>query len=220
MIKIILSAILICTLFPVSVFAQISEEETEPYEARPPQEMSTIYAPESCEFTIGFPSEPEISERCDGGESGDECYQQVLFTQTFGISATVNVRAVCNPIGEDIKDKYDRQIMVATLEEMTKGSIVNTYETSYYEDDENRYRLAGLVGEGKVGMTPSIFIAQMWLGQNSAFSIEAEIVGDAFAEPDSLFRDILRSVRYKDNETNGESDDAPIAAPENGSSRP
>lgn len=231
----LLSVLLILTMTPSLVFAQESDtapsddvapapqvqEQPRDYQPPAPSEMTQIYSPEHCEFKVGFPSAPMIKERCDGGESGTECYEQVNFTQTFGIDATVNIRVICNKIGQDIKDKYDRQIMVATLEAMTKEHVVDKFETTYYEDDDKRYRLAGLVGEGKVGLIPSIFVAQMWLGQKSAFSIEAEIVGDAFEEPDTLFRDIMRSVQYREQAAEPEKEkEAEPKPPETESSQP
>lgn len=233
----LLNVLLILVMLPSLAFAQVAEpapaqapseaapapqtqEKPSDYQPPAPSEMTQIYSPEHCEFQVGFPSSPMVKERCDGGESGTECYEQVNYTQTFGIDATVNVRVICNAIGQDIKDKYDRQIMVATLEAMTKEHVVDTFETTYYEDDDKRYRLAGLVGEGKVGLVPSIFVAQMWLGQKSAFSIEAEIVGDAFEEPDVLFRDIMRSVQYKEPAQKTETGEGETTAPETESSQP
>ena len=40
-----------------------------------------------------------------------------------------------------------------------------------------------------------IYIAQLWIGQKSAMTVEAELIGDALSEADQLFSDILRSVR-------------------------
>lgn len=178
--------------------APAQPQQGERFEPPPPKEMTHIYSPEHCDFTIGFPEEPVVTNKCDGGINKNECYDQVFYTQTFNLDATVNFRVICNKIGQDIKDKYNKDIMQATLKEMTKNSVVETIQTTYHEDEQNRYRIAGLVAEGKVGLVPSIFIAQMWLGQNSAFSVEAEMIGDAYIESDALFRDIMRSISYKD----------------------
>ena len=168
-----------------------------PYEPPPPQDYTHTYSPEHCEFSVAFPTEPFIQERCDGGENRDECYEQINYTQTFGIDATVGFRVICNKIGADIKDKYDQAVMVATLQEMTKKSVVNTFNTTFNAEKEGRYKVAGLVGEGKVGITPSMFVAQMWIGGNSALTIEAELIGEPLADADALFRDVLRSVYHK-----------------------
>lgn len=173
------------------------EQENTTVTPVPPKDLTFQYSPDYCEFEASFPEEPYIKTQCDGGESGTECYELVSYTQTFALDATVTLRVVCNQIGEDIKDKYNEAVMVKTLEAMTKKNIVQQFSTSYTEDENGQYRLAGLVGEGKVGMTPSIFIAQMWLGKQSAMTIEAELVGEQFNESDALFRDLLRGVQYK-----------------------
>lgn len=222
----LLKVLTLFLLIPAAAYAQDqapAEEQASPAppvqaerpQAPPPKDMTHIYKPDYCDFQIGFPEDPVVEQKCDGGENRDECYEQVSYTQTFGLDATVNFRAVCNQIGQEIKDRYDQEIMIATLEEMTKDSVVEKFNTTYHEDEEKRFRLAGLVGEGKVGLIPSIFVAQMWLGENSAFSVEAEIVGDAFLEPDALFRDIMRSIQYKGADAGENAETAPaVEAPE------
>lgn len=175
-----------------------------PYEPPPPQDYTHMYSPEHCEFSVAFPTEPYVIERCDGGENRDECYEQVNYTQTFGIQATVGFRVICNKIGSDIKDKYDQAVMVATLQEMTKKSVVNTFNTTFNVEKDGRYKVAGLVGEGKAGITPSMFIAQMWIGESSALTIEAELIGEPLADADALFRDVLRSVYHKETRAEAE----------------
>lgn len=176
----------------------LPENEMVQFEPPPPQNLPAKYSPENCEFEAAFPEEPFIKEMCDGGESGTECYNLASFTQTFGLDATVYVQVVCNAIGEDIKNKYDENVMTKTLEAMTKDDVTQAYSTSYSEDEQGRYKLAGLVGEGRVGVTPSMYIAQMWLGNKSAMTIEAQLIGEQFPESDGLFRDILSGIRYKD----------------------
>jgi hypothetical protein len=182
---------------------QLQPPATEPeaqdaIEVIEPKDLTHKYSPDYCEFETSFPEEPYIENKCDGGEDRNKCYDLVSYTQTFALDATVTMRVVCNKIGQDIKDKYDETVMIKTLEAMTKEKVVQQFSTSYREDEDGNYRLAGLVGEGKLGMIPSIFIAQMWLGKNSAMTIEAELVGEQFNESDALFRDLLRGVSYKD----------------------
>lgn len=171
--------------------------EQELVEVPPPQQLGHTYAPEYCEFSTAFPAEPYLEQHCDGGESGTECYDAVSYTQTFDLAATVFMKVICNPIGEDIKNKYTQEVMVKTLEAMSKDEIKETIQTSYRADEQNRYRMAGLVAEGSQGVTPSIFIAQMWLGDTSALTVEAELIGEPYVEADALFRDLLQSIAYK-----------------------
>lgn len=182
-----------------------AQEKTVPYEPLPPKEMTHVYSPPPCEFTAGFPEEPHITERCDGGESGDECYNQISYTATFGLSATVDVKVICNPIDKGIKDKYDKSVMIKTLEAMSGEAIKNKYDVNYTEDEQGHYKMAGMVGETMVGMSPGIYIAQMWIGEQSAMTVEAQLIGDPIEEGDAMFRDILRSIRYKgDDEAKSE----------------
>ncbi len=88
--------------------------------------------------------------------------------------------------------------MKATLRAMTKKSVIKEFETSYREEDG--YKQAGLVGEGKVGRTPTIYIAQLWIGENSAFSVESELIGQINDGADGLFSSVLRSIRFKGDE--------------------
>ena len=157
---------------------------------------SKTYAPDHCEFAVTFPSEPYTTRRCD--DEGERCYDQVSYTQVFEGTSTVNFRVFCNPIDEDVIQSYSGEVMEGTLRAMTKRSVVETYNTSFRE--EENYKQAGLVGEGKSGKLPTLYIAQLWIGKKSAFSVEAELIGEASADPDKMFSDILKSVGVKEEE--------------------
>jgi len=172
------------------------------------EQASSTYSPEFCEFSIEFPSEPYTSRRCEDAAE-KRCYDQVSYTQVFeNLSSTVNFRVICNAIDENVIESYSGEVMEATLRAMTKRSVVNTYDTSFRE--EERYKQAGLVGEGKVGKLSTLYIAQLWIGERSAFTVEAELIGEAAPAPDELFRDVLRSVVLKGEQ---EQDDDTQATP-------
>ena len=158
----------------------------------------STYKPEFCEFSVTFPTEPYKTRRCD--QDGDKkCYDQISYTEVFEMASTVNFRVICNPIGEEVKKNYNGDVMQATLRAMTDRSVVKTFNTSYRE--EENYKQAGLVGEGKVGRTSTIYIAQLWIGEQSALSVEAELIGEANNNADKLFSDIRalcgKCGRYK-----------------------
>lgn len=156
--------------------------------------QETTYSPDYCEFSITFPGEPYHVRRCEKDNPGS-CYNLVSYTQVYELSTTVNFRVICNPASEDIYAHYDENVMKATLRAMTKKSVVDEYQTSFRE--EERYKQAGLVGEGQAGKWQTLFIAQLWVGKASIFSVEAELIGEPFEAPDKLFADILKSVLYK-----------------------
>jgi hypothetical protein len=151
------------------------------------------YSPEHCEFTVSFPDEPVIDSTCQG-EGTNRCYDQVSFMHTFDMQATVSFRVICNKIDEHIYKHYSAAVMEGTLKEMTKKTTVKTFDTSYRE--EKGYKQAGLVGEGQMGRSATIYLAQLWIGSQSAMSVEAEIVGEPNDDADLLFSNILKSVEY------------------------
>ena len=154
------------------------------------------YSPAPCEFTVSFPEEPQPIQKCDTG--GKRCYDQLSYTQVFELSATVNFRVICNPADKATIDYYTPAVMQRTLEAMTKRATVavSDFETSAREAET--YRQAGLVGESKIAGEPTIYLAQLWVGKKSIFSVEGELIGESYKEAEELFRDILRSVSFKD----------------------
>ena len=189
-----------------SSFAQAQvggDPDTVPYEPLPLQEMRFPYSPPPCEFIAGFPEEPHVERRCDGGENGDECYDRVSYVATFGLSATVDVKVICNAVDQGIKDKYDKDIMIKTLEAMSSDTIENQYEVNYNEDEQGRFKTASVIGEITVGMSPGIYMSQMWIGDVSAMTVEAVLIGDPIEAADAMYRDILRSIQYKEESEDG-----------------
>lgn len=176
--------------------------------AQAEEQTPSVYSPDFCEFTITFPSEPYKTQSCQGEDQSD-CVDKISFTQVYDLSSTVNFRVLCNPIDESVRQTYSGKVMEGTLKALTKDSVVKTFESSFRE--EENYKQAGLVGEGKVGTLPTIYIAQLWIGDHSAFSVEAELIGAENTEADTLFSEVLKSVRFVDKKA-----EADAAAAEEG----
>ena len=153
------------------------------------------YSPTTCEFEITFPEEPYTVRRCEDENNLKTCYDLVSYTKVYQLDATVNFRVICNPIDDSVYDEYSAEVMKLTLKAMTKDSVVEEFESSFRE--EENYKQAGLVGEGHVGRTPTIYIAQMWMGKKSVLSVEAELIGEPMEGADTLFSDVLKSVRFE-----------------------
>jgi hypothetical protein len=152
-----------------------------------------VYAPEFCGFEVTFPDSPSSTRKCD--ENGGKCYDLVRYTKTFGLDASVNFQIICNPVDEAVYNRYSAEVMEATLKAMTDKSVIKTFETD--SRDDNGYKQSNLIGEGLKGVTPTLFIAQLWIDKQSAFSVEAELMGEAHEEADQLFSDILKSIHVK-----------------------
>jgi hypothetical protein len=194
MLKISNSAALSAFIFCAAIF---SPAHAEPF----------VFAPEHCEFSAAFPETPETIKRCE--TTGDkECYEQFSFTKVFAMSTSVNFKVICNPAGGDIFKAYTEEVMRTTLRAMTDREVIKTFDVSFRE--EPLYKQAGLIGEGEMGLTPTMYIAQLWIGQRSAMSVEAELVGEPSEEADQMFSELLRSVQFIVPE---ETDKAPEAPP-------
>ena len=141
-----------------------------------------------------FPDEPLTSRRCEDPEK-TRCYDLVSYTQVYEMASTVNFRIICNPVDESLYDEYSAQVMEATLRAMTKRSVVDEFNSAFREEDG--YKQAGLVGEGKVGSMPTIYIAQLWIGKQSVMSVEAELIGEAHNAADKRLRSYRTTTNAK-----------------------
>ncbi len=160
----------------------------------PARAEPATYSPEGCEFAITFPGDPYKVRRCN--EDKSKCYDLVSYTKVYEFSTTVNFRVICTPSTSNLYDKYSGEVMEATLKALTKRSVVKTFDTTMRTEDN--YKQAGLIGEGLTGLTPTIYIAQLWVGKASVLSVEAELIGDVHDDADAVFSDILKSVEFVD----------------------
>lgn len=152
------------------------------------------YSPDFCEFSVTFPGEPYTVQRCDVNDE-KKCYDMISYTQVYDMTTTVNFRVLCSPVDPSLYKTYSAEVMGATLKAMTDRSVIKTYDTSFREEEAG-YKQAGLVGEGQSGITSTLYIAQLWIGKQSAFSMEAELVGDTHDKADKLLSDVLKSVHF------------------------
>ena len=184
----------LCSLWLVFSFPVFAQEEAPVDEktAEKPDPALT-YSPDFCEFSVTFPDAPYTSRRCEDEEK-TRCYDLVSYTQVYEMSATVNFRIICNPVDPSVYKDYSAEVMQGTLRAMTRQTVTQEINSAFREEDG--YKQAGLVGEGRAGRTPMIYIAQLWIGRQSAFSVEAELIGVAHEAADTLFGDILKSVHY------------------------
>lgn len=207
--------ILLLLFTPLPAIAQEQDnEEPEAATEEPAEEAevdpSLTYSPDHCEFSVTFPDAPYTSRKCEDPER-TQCYEQVSYTQVYELSSTVNFRIICNPVDESLYSDYSAQVMEATLRAMTKDSVVKEFNSAFREEDG--YKQAGLVGEGKVGKMPMIYIAQLWIGKQSALSVEAELIGDAHDAADKLFAEILKTIHYSGVKNSAPANNTP--APQN-----
>jgi hypothetical protein len=175
-------------LFALPVAA---EEEAE--KEKTANKLDYTYAPENCDFQISFPEEPYAGEKCQPGSS--KCRKIINFTEVFESRTTVNFLVTCNPSSGPAYKQYDESTMKAILKGMVSDNAVSGFEIRYDEYDDAK--IASLTGAGETGVTPMIYTGQIWLGQNSVFTIEGELIGRENEAADRLFADILNSIKSK-----------------------
>lgn len=151
------------------------------------------YAPEGCEFRLEFPGEPYNSRRCATDESSI-CREMTSYTKVFRLDATLNINVTCNPAEEKMYERYDGDVMQATLSAMLGKNQLDDYQTGYQEFDVAKE--AVLLGTGPSGNNDRVLVAQLWIGHKSVFSVEAEIIGES-PEADEMFSAILGSIRHE-----------------------
>lgn len=188
-------------LFSFSAFAQEETKPEEPAKAETPAPAAKPpgdYSPANCEFSITFPETPHAQKRCEPAPADKKqkprCYEQASYIKVFDMVSSVNIRATCNPVEGDMYGQYSGDVMKATLKAMIAGRGVEAFDASYRED--THYKQAGLVGEGKQGLSPTLYIAQLWIGRKSVLTVEAEMVGEPHPAADALFSQILKSAKY------------------------
>ncbi|MGH1377657.1 MAG: hypothetical protein ACRBB3_02435 [Alphaproteobacteria bacterium] len=151
------------------------------------------YSPNYCQFTANFPDEPYKTQRCEG-DTMDTCFDLISYTKVFDLSTSITVEIICNPSTPKMYEEFTPQVMEKTVRAMTEDSVIEAYEIKGTQEKE--YRQTGLLGRGRKGVSDTIYIAQLWIADNSIMSVEAELIGEQSDESDAVFAQILRGIGY------------------------
>lgn len=176
-----------------------AEEKTDAAATAEPEDeeaedKSYRFAPDFCDFEITLPEEPAVMQKCLG-DSG--CFDVHSYTMVYDLQTTVDVSVTCNPSTPASFDKYNEAVMRAALAGMVENRNLETHEVRFMEDHKTKTKSAALSGTGTTGRQEKIYTAQLWIGQNSVFTIQAELVGGAHDIADKSFSDILSSIKTK-----------------------
>ena len=158
------------------------------------QSPITRYAPEHCDFEITFPEEPYTSKRCPEGVG--KCYGLTGYTMVYDLSTTVDVTVTCVPSTPANYNRYNERVIKAALGGMVKRAGINEFKIHTVERENTRQ--GSLIGSGTYGKQNKIYNAQLWIGQNSVFTMEAKLVGRKHIEADATFSEILKSIQVKE----------------------
>lgn len=151
-----------------------------------------VYDTEECGFTITLPNPPSAMTRCEGSEN-KRCYEALTYNQTFPDNGNLKMDIICSDVTPKITAIYTPQLMEKTLEAMASSYSVTQDDVSHHNTDT--YKHASLIGASKDKDKDHLFIAQLWMNNQSAFSIQTHITGPHSKESDTLLSHILHSIK-------------------------
>lgn len=177
-----------------------TEAETETVEetAEDTDSPVTRYAPDHCDFEITFPDQPYTSKRCPKGTG--KCYDLTGYTMVYDLRSTVDISVTCVPSTTSNYNRYNERVIKAALNGMVKRVGISEYSLHTEEKEDFRHGvLSGSSKQNALGMQGKIYNAQLWVGQNSIFTMEAKLTGPTHREAEAVFSDILKSVQVKED---------------------
>jgi hypothetical protein len=150
------------------------------------------YAPDDCEFRMVLPGEPEEFRHCDPADP-KKCSLTTTYTRVFDMKASIDFTLTCLPTESGMFEKYSAEAMGKTLATVAKDKL-EKLETSYQE--YTNAKEATVLGSGKQGVSNMIYIAQLWIGRHSLFTVEARLVGEQVEEADKMFADTIKTIGH------------------------
>lgn len=168
------------------------EAEQKPDAAEPPANTAR-FAPDFCDFEITFPETPVIAEKCI---AESQCYEVNSYTMVYGMQSTVDVSATCSPSTPENYKRYTDHVMKAALYGMIDSRNLTEHDIKFNQLEKTKS--ASITGTGITGSNEKIYTGQLWVGPNSVFTVQAELVGGAHEVADKSFADILGSIKIKE----------------------
>ena len=158
-----------------------------------------LYAPDFCDFSVTFPEKPFSSRKCPQGQSRNsgQCFDKVTYTMVYDLATTVDITVSCIPSTPDKYDRYSERVIKTALRGMINRTNISDPTINVRTLEEQQVRQGSVIGAGVGGRQSKIYNAQLWVGQNSVFTIEAQLIGPSHHEADAVFGDILGSIQKK-----------------------
>lgn len=176
--------------------AQAPTAPPQPQTEIEPRKLDTPnYSPDYCQFTVTFPTEPYMTQKCDDPNDANTCFNLISYTQVFDLDTTVRFEIICNPANPAMYDQFSEKVMEDTVAAMVKDTVIETYNIS--SQQQEKYRHTGLVGLARKGLDESLLITQLWVADKSIMSVQAEISGVQRDDADQLFADVLNTIGFE-----------------------
>ena len=195
----VIAAVIICTS---PVFAEDKKAEEKPAaesdaktEEKKPVDKSYRYAPDFCDFEVTLPETPTTMKKC---LPDNECFDVSSYTMVYDLQTTVDISVTCNPSTPEAYENYNQAVMKAALAGMVESKNLSSHEVRFDDMKEENIKSAAITGTGTTGRQEKIYTAQLWIGHNSVFTIQAELIGGAHEKADKSFSEILSSIKSKE----------------------
>ena len=184
-------------------------EEKKKEEPKKEEATSFRFAPDFCDFSIEFPEAPAIAQKC----VQEKCYDVHSYTMVYDLQTTVDVSVTCAPSTPADFKRYNDRVLKAALYGMIDNRNLKSHEISFKEDKTTKNAI--LIGEGITGSQEKIYSGQLWIGPNSVFTVQAELIGAAHDVADKSFGTILGSIKAKEGKQLPKPKKAPTAPKQN-----
>ncbi|MCI5059773.1 MAG: hypothetical protein MRY79_01740, partial [Alphaproteobacteria bacterium] len=114
------------------------------------------------------------------------------------LSTTVDITATCIPSTPEKYERYNERVIKTALRGMMNRTNILDPTINIRTLEEEKVRQGSVIGSGEQGRQNKIYNAQLWVGQNSIFTMEAQLIGPTHHEADAVFGDILGSIKVKE----------------------
>ncbi|HNQ92513.1 MAG TPA: hypothetical protein PKI93_06230 [Alphaproteobacteria bacterium] len=160
---------------------------------------SFTYAPDHCDTEVTFPEKPFIENKC---LLGDNCTDVVTFTKIAPPDSSLNVRVTCVAYPKEELDTYTPEVAEETLKRLLKDQNMEAYDIS--SDEQDGFRRSTSMSIGTKDNTPYMYTGQIWIGEQSMFTIEAQMKGPQNEQIGKTFAEILKATHAKNNKSEKE----------------
>lgn len=162
--------------------------------ATPGSAADYVYTPTNCEFKMTYPEQPSIAQACNP-ENPKDCYEASNFTRVLAMDSSVRINTTCNNAEPGMLERYSGDVMQYTLGTMAHKKV-DEYESGF--NDHGIAKQAVVLGNQKLDDgTEQVYMAQIWIGKKSVFTIEGQVTGNASPEADAIFSEIFKSIRHE-----------------------
>lgn len=156
-----------------------------------------VYAPENCDMRVGFPEKPFIEKKCVTHADKQECTDVVTYKKVVPPEASVTFRITCVEYPKSELETYTPEIVEKTLNKLLKDQGLEAYDIQSETVDNMQRSTSMSIGTNDDGVA-YMYSGQIWIGEKSLFTLEANMKGPQEKSVEETFVSILRETYPKD----------------------